>query len=115
MHVVNSCLTGCPVDYSDLVSSYPNYLKDALLQFRYSETEIDIYRPYIWDKFEEISRLVDDINELSVKWLESDKTEPLFTDKHLQNAIYKIPRWPLYVHLAASIIQMGASGAFHQF
>ena len=63
-----------------------------------------------------ISDLMDEIVERVKVWSDNlGETKPLFMKGEAEKAIYYIPRWPLFIHLVASIIQMGASGAFHLF
>ena len=92
---------------------YPYYLKDVLKQL--SDEQKWKEMPYVKKKLEDVSKLLFKIKKRCDEWKRGDPMENVFSEDHLKNAIYYIPRWPLYVHLMAAIIQMGASGAFHQF
>ena len=121
MILLNACYGGfeCPVNYTELVLGYSEYMTRTINTFKLEKAQIDIYRPYVWDKFEQIDKLMVDIKAQADAWYDdamlNGRSKPLFRKEQLKTTIYYVPRWPLFVHLVAAIIQMGASAAFHQF
>ena len=94
-----SCFSICPSSYAMLVKKYPEHLIKT----------VEFYETFSlkWEPVKNwmISDLMDEIVEREKVWSDNlGETRPLFEKGEAEKAIYYIPRWPLFIHLVASII-----------
>ena len=73
-------------------------------------------------KLQHLESLVKSISDRTEAWLQYAKDDPgvkglqsLFSKDELNDATRYVPRWPLFVHLAAAIWMMSASAYYHIF
>ena len=73
-------------------------------------------------KMKHLDRLLESIQTRVEAWLEYVKQDPgvrglqaLFTQEEISKATPYVPRWPLFVQLAAGVIMMGFSSYYHLF